>query len=58
MVDEVGAPRYSYTAVSQILSEDGPWNDDTVTYGYTDQLRTSLSLQQPTGSLTNGYASN
>ena len=31
MVDEVGAPRYSYTAVSQILSEDGPRWDDTVT---------------------------
>jgi RHS repeat-associated protein len=45
-----------FTAVSQILSEDGPWSSDTVTYGYTDQLRTSLSLQQPTGSWTNGFA--
>jgi RHS repeat-associated protein len=56
MLDGVGVTRYTYTAVSQILSEDGPWSNDTVTYGYTDQLRTSLSLQQPTGSWTNGFA--
>jgi RHS repeat-associated protein len=56
MLDGVGTTRYTYTAVSQILSEDGPWSDDTVTYGYTDQLRTSLSLQQPTGSWTNRFA--
>jgi len=35
MVDGVGTTRYTYTAVSQLLSEDGPWNADTVTYGYT-----------------------
>jgi RHS repeat-associated protein len=56
MLDGVGTTRYSYTAVSQILSEVGPWSSDTVTYGYSDMLRTSLSLQQPTGSWTNGYA--
>ena len=33
MMDGVGVTRYTYTAVSQILSEDGPWNDDMVTYG-------------------------
>jgi RHS repeat-associated protein len=55
-VDGVGTTRYTYTAVSQILSEDGPWSSDTVTYGYSDMLRTSLSLQQPTGSWTNGFA--
>ncbi|HWY78412.1 MAG TPA: hypothetical protein VN281_22550, partial [Verrucomicrobiae bacterium] len=56
MVDGVGVTRYTYTGVSQVLSEVGPWSNDTVTYGYTDQLRTSLSLQQPTGSWTNGFA--
>jgi RHS repeat-associated protein len=56
MVDGVGVTRYTYTSVSQILSEVGPWSSDTVTYGYSDMLRTSLSLQQPTGSWTNGYA--
>ena len=40
----VGVKRFTYTGVKQVLSEDGPWNDDTVTYGYTNQLRTSLSL--------------
>jgi RHS repeat-associated protein len=56
MVDGVGVTRYTYTAVGQILSEDGPWNNDTVTFGYTAMQRTSLSLQQPTGSWTNGFA--
>jgi RHS repeat-associated protein len=56
MVDGVGVTRYTYTAVSQVLSEVGPWSESTITYGYTDQLRTSLSLQQPTGSWTNGFA--
>jgi RHS repeat-associated protein len=56
MLDGVGTTRYTYDGVSQILSEDGPWSDDTVTYGYTAMQRTSLSLQQPTGSWTNGFA--
>jgi len=55
-MDGVGVTRYTYDAVSQLLSEDGPWSDDTVTYGYTAMQRTSLSLQQPTGSWTNGFA--
>ncbi len=55
MVDGVGTTRYTYTAVSQLLSGDGPWDNDTVTNGYTAMLRTSLSLQQPTGSWTNGF---
>src|SRR5205807_2210211 len=32
----------------QLLSEDGPWSDDTVSYTYNNRLRNSLSLQQPT----------
>ncbi len=56
MVDGAGTTRYPYDAVSQLLSEDGPWSNDTITYGYTAMQRTSLSLQQPTSSWTNGFA--
>src|SRR5581483_7024726 len=56
MLDAVGTTRYTYTAVSQLLSEDGPWSNDTITYGYTAMQRTSLSLQQPVSSWTNGFA--
>ncbi|MEW6303671.1 MAG: RHS repeat-associated core domain-containing protein [Verrucomicrobiota bacterium] len=48
MVDAVGTTRYSYTTIGQLLTEDGPWADDTVTYSYhTNGLRKSLSLAQP-----------
>jgi RHS repeat-associated protein len=47
---------YSYDAVGQLLSEDGPWPSDTVSCTYTNRLRTSLSLAQPSASAwTNGY---
>ncbi len=55
MVDGVGVTKYTYSAVSQLLSEDGPWSNDTITYGYTAMQRTSLSLQQPTSTWTNGF---
>lgn len=55
LVDAVGTNVYTYDAASQLLSEDGPWASDTVTYTYAQRLRTSLTLQQPTGSWTNGY---
>jgi RHS repeat-associated protein len=55
MVDSVGTTVYSYTAVGQLLSEDGPFASDTVTNGYLNRLRTALSLQQPTGFWTNGF---
>jgi len=43
-----------------LQSEDGPWSSDTVSYGYTERQRTSLSLSQPSGSAWNqtyGYNS-
>ena len=55
LVDAVGTNVYTYDAASQLLSEDGPWASDTITYTYANRLRTSLTLQQPTGSWTNGY---
>src|SRR6266404_3323043 len=41
---------YIYSAVGQLLSEDGPWNDDTVSYTIQNRLRTGLSLLAPNGS--------
>jgi RHS repeat-associated protein len=44
MVDGVGTNVYAYNSIGQLLSEDGPWGDDTVNYGYTGRQRTSLTL--------------
>jgi RHS repeat-associated protein len=55
MVDAAGTTRYSYTAGNQLLTEDGPFASDTVTNTYVSRLRTSLSLQQPTGAWTNKF---
>ena len=57
MVDAVGTNGFTYNAVSQLLTEDGPWSSDTVSYTYTNRLRRSLGLVQPgTADWTNGYA--
>ena len=48
MVDAVGTTDYGFDAVGQLLSEDGPWASDTVTYTYNNRLRSSLSLVEPT----------
>jgi YD repeat-containing protein len=50
MSDAVGTTTFSYTPAGQLASENGPWSSDTVTYEYTDRLRTSLNLQQPNSS--------
>ena len=50
MLDAVGTTYYGYDAAGQLLSEEGPWANDTVTYTYANRLRTGLSLQQPTSS--------
>jgi YD repeat-containing protein len=56
MVDGVGTTIYGYDEAGQLLTEDGPWPSDTVTYAYTNRLRTGLSLAQPSASAwTNGY---
>lgn len=62
MIDAVGTTKFTYTTADDLLTEDGPWNNDTITYGYhanVPHLRTSLSLQQPSGtwSQTFGYDS-
>lgn len=56
MVDAVGITVYGYDAVGQMLSEDGPWANDTVSYTYANRLRTGLSLQAPNASAwSQGY---
>jgi len=39
--------RYTYDSASELLSEDGPWAGDMVSYTYQNRRRTALSLQQP-----------
>src|SRR5436190_1534774 len=55
MVDGAGTTKYTYTAGNQLLMEDGPFSSDTVTNTYVNRIRTSLSLQQPTGAWTNKF---
>jgi RHS repeat-associated protein len=56
LVDAVGTTVYSYDQVGQLLSEVGPWTNDTVSYTYTNRLRTGLSLLQPgTSAWTESY---
>jgi RHS repeat-associated protein len=51
MVDGVGTTLFSYDANGLLASEDGPWANDTVSYGYTiGRQRSSLTLQQPNAS--------
>jgi RHS repeat-associated protein len=49
MVDGVGTTAFGYTPASQLQSETGPWANDTVTNGYTQQFRTVFGLAQPGG---------
>lgn len=48
---------FTYHPGGALQTEDGPWASDTITY-YTNTagLRSGLSIQQPAGSFTNGYA--
>lgn len=50
MVDAVGSTTYAYNSASQLLSEDGPWANDTVSSTYTERLRTGLALVHPSES--------
>jgi RHS repeat-associated protein len=50
MVDAVGTNRFSYRPSGLMLTENGPWTNDTLTLTYMNGLRSSLSLAQPSGS--------
>lgn len=47
MSDAVGTTAFTYDVMGQLLSEKGPWPDNTVSYSYANRLRTSLSLLAP-----------
>ncbi len=52
--DGAGAWGYAYDAELRLLTTDGPWENDTVTYAYDDNgRRTSV---QPQGGETVGYS--
>jgi RHS repeat-associated protein len=47
IVDGVGSTAFTWTDGDQLASEDGPWADDTVSYSYTDRLRSAFTVLQP-----------
>jgi len=50
MLDAVGATVYGHTSGGFLVSEDGPWDNDTVSYTYANRLRSGLTLLQPNAS--------
>src|SRR5262249_41452120 len=56
MVDASGTTKYTYTPSGQLLTEDSPIPSATLTNTYSNRLRVGLSLQQPSGAWTNGFA--
>jgi YD repeat-containing protein len=55
MVDASGTNKLTYTAGNQLLTEDGPFNNGTLTNFYANRVRTSFALQQPTSYWTNRF---
>ena len=56
MVDLSGTTAFSYTSGGQLLTEDGPFVNDTITNTYLNRLRTQLYLQQRAGFWTNAFS--
>ncbi len=51
MVDAAGTTVYAYTSFGALLSEDGPWANDTVSYTYDNgRRRSGLTLLAPNAS--------
>jgi RHS repeat-associated protein len=55
MVDAAGTTTYTYSSGGELATESSPFTSATITSTYVNGLRTALSLQQPTGSWTNGF---
>jgi len=56
MTDTAGTTKFTYYAGGLPNTEDGPTlSSDVVTYTYTNRLIKNLSVQQSTGSWTNGF---
>lgn len=51
ITDAVGTTSYQFTSFGSSLSEDGPWDSDTISYSYkTNHLIESVTVQMPNGS--------
>jgi RHS repeat-associated protein len=55
MADQVGTTTFTWTSNSQLATETSPWATNTVSYGYNQGHRTSLTLTQPSGSWSQTY---
>src|SRR5262249_43051046 len=49
-IDMIGTTTFTYDNGGMLLSEGGPWTDDTVNYGYDGHRRVSMSILQPNAS--------
>ena len=47
MVDAAGTTVYGYSSGGFLASEDGPWDNHTISYTYANRLRSGLNLLQP-----------
>ncbi len=47
MADGIGTTAFTWTPGDQLASETGPFDEDEISYVYTNRLRASLSLLQP-----------
>ena len=47
LVDAVGTSRYGYSSGGMLISEDVPWDQDTVQTTVSNRLRTRLTLPLP-----------
>lgn len=56
MVDAAGTTRYAYNSVGLLTLEDGPWDNDAVSFGYTNTLRSTMSVQAATGGAETTFA--
>jgi YD repeat-containing protein len=53
MVDAAGTTSYGYDTLNRLLSEDGPWASDTVSYSYNYAMGQAFAnkLNQPVAPL-------
>ena len=45
-----GATSFTYSDGGQMMSEDGPWSDDAVSFSYNKRLRQSMTIAAPNAS--------
>lgn len=55
MVDGAGTDTFTYTAAGQLQSESNPWANAALNYAYSQLLRETLTLSEPSGSWSQTY---